>query len=200
MPPEVMAHLFEPFFTTKPPGKGTGLGLAQVYGIVKQHMGHIGVETGVGQGTIFSVYLPAYLDQEVEETAPAEETPLPMGQGESILLVEDEEGMREVAREILETLGYRVLTAANGRAALEVYHAEGGVDLLLTDVIMPEMGGRELVRRLRQEHPQLKVLAITGYLLAEDLESLRQDSILDVLHKPFEVNSLAQVVRRALDA
>ena len=136
MTEEVQAHLFEPFFTTKEVGKGTGLGLAQVYGIVRQHEGYIDVETKIGEGTTFRVYLPASgVEPEiVEQESPA----VPRGQGETILLVEDEENLREAAQEMLESQGYRVLTAANGREALEVYEATRSgdqprrVDLVIT--------------------------------------------------------------------
>jgi len=205
--PEVLPHIFEPFFTTKPRERGTGLGLAQVYGIVTQHEGHIGVETRVGQGTTFRVYLPAH--QLEEEKVPQEEAALvtPEGKGETILLVEDNGRLREVGREILESLGYRVLTAANGREALEIYRSAEGdctessrrIDLVLTDLVMPEMGGRELIQELRKTTPGLKALGITGYMLAEDMRELKEESILNVVYKPFDVNALAQVVRTVLN-
>lgn len=196
MTDEVRAHLFEPFFTTKPVGEGTGLGLAQVHGIVKQHGGHIGVETEVVQGTTFRVYLPVY-EGEVEEVV--EEAVAPVGKGETLLLVEDEEKVQQAGREILESLGYRVLAAANGAEALEVYRAEGGVDLVVTDLVMPEMGGKELMQELRRENPRQKGLAITGYPLTEGVEELKREGIVDIVQKPFDVDTLAQVVRRALD-
>jgi len=198
MSPEVVSHLYEPFFTTKPVGKGTGLGLAQVYGIVQQHDGHIGVETQVGRGTTFRIYLPAQRVVEAEEGLQEEALATPEGEGETILLVEDEEKVREGGQKILESLGYRVLTAADGREALEVYGAE--VDLVITDMVMPEMGGRELVRQLRKANPHLKALAITGYALPEDVQELREEGILDIVQKPFEVSTLAEVIRRVLDA
>ncbi len=196
MTDEVRAHLFEPFFTTKEPGKGTGLGLAQVYGIVKQHGGHVGVETEVGQGATFRLYLLAC---EVEEVVEGEVSAVPRGRGETILLVEDNEKIREAGRAILESLGYRVQTAANGREALEIYHSVGGVDLTIADLVMPEMGGRALVKRLRETTSDLKALAITGYIMEEDIRRLRKMGFMDVVYKPFDVNVLAQVVRRALD-
>jgi PAS domain S-box-containing protein len=198
MTEEVQAHLFEPFFTTKGP-KGTGLGLAQVYGIVKQHGGSIGVETQVGRGTTFRVYLPAQETAEPGAGSQATSVP-PPGNNESILLVEDEDKMREAGREILESLGYRVLTAANGQEALQVYQSAEQVDLILTDMVMPEMGGKDLAQELKKIAPHVKVLAITGYTLVEDVEELREGGILDVVHKPFEVNALAEAIRQALDA
>ena len=200
IPPEVMAHLFEPFFTAKPRGQGTGLGLAQVYGIVKQHRGHIGVETEVGRGTTVRIYLPAQEAREAEE-ASREETVLapPEGKGEIVLVVEDEERVREASRKILESLGYRVLTAEDGREALETYRSAERVDLLLTDMVMPEMGGKELIRELRKAYPHLKAAAMTGYTLEEDLRELKEEGRLEVVYKPLDMNTLARVVRRALD-
>jgi two-component system cell cycle sensor histidine kinase/response regulator CckA len=208
MPHEVMSHLFEPFFTTKPRGEGTGLGLAQVYGIVKQHEGHTGVETEVGRGTTFRVYLPAQRVEEVEEV-PQEEvaSAAPRGKGETVLVAEDEKRVREMSQEILESLGYRVLMAANGREALEIYRSaeracpeQGrGIDLLLTDMVMPEMGGKELIQELRKTNPHLKAVAMTGYVLAEDLRELKEEGSLEVAYKPLSRSTLAQVVRRALD-
>jgi len=197
IPPDVLPHLFEPFFTTKESGKGTGLGLAQVHGIVTQHDGHIGVETEVGQGTTFHVYLPAYGAQvEITEEQIAA---LPQGQGETILLVEDNEKLREGGQELLESLGYLVLTAENGRDALEIYQKIKGIDLVITDLVMPEMGGKALVQKLRETVPGLKALVITGYIVEEDTWGLKEAGFLDVVYKPFEVDGLAQVIRRALD-
>jgi CheY-like chemotaxis protein len=199
MTEEVRAHLFEPFFTTKEVGKGTGLGLAQAYGIVRQHEGYIGVETQLGQGTTFRIYLPAY-QEEMKEAKAEEPSILPQGQGETLLLVEDNENLREAGQSILELLGYRVLTAANGREALAVYGVEGGVDLVITDLVMPEMGGKELVRQLRRLDPNLKALGITGYVAMGVAEGLREVGFLDVVHKPFDVKALARVIRRALQS
>jgi CheY-like chemotaxis protein len=199
IPPEVLSHVFEPFFTTKGPGEGVGLGLAQVYGIVKQHEGYIGVETEAGKGTTFRVYLPAHGGEAVKGAEAEEDSTPPQGQGETILLVEDSERIREAGREVLESLGYRVLTAANGREALEVHEAEGRVDLVITDLVMPEMGGRRLVRDLRKETPDLKALAITGHIVEEDLRKLRKEGFLDIIYKPLDVHKLATAVRQALD-
>lgn len=197
MTEEVYAHLFEPFFTTKEVGKGTGLGLAQVYGIVRQHKGYISVTTAVGAGTTFRIYLPA---TKAESTNAAISLPdPPRGDGETLLLVEDNENLREGGRNFLEALGYQVLTAAHGREALEVYAAaERKIDLVITDIIMPEMGGKELLLELRQRDPRLKALGVTGHPLQESLEALQQAGFLDVIHKPFEIETLAQVIRQAL--
>jgi len=197
MSEEVQSHLFEPFFTTKQPGEGTGLGLAQVHGIIKQHEGHIGLETEVGRGTTFRVYLPVCEMEEAE--GEQEESGAPSrGKGETILLVEDEQRVREAGREMLESLNYRVLTAENGRRALEVYSLQK-VDLVLTDLVMPEMGGIRLAQELKDKHPQVKILAITGYAVREDAADLREAGILDVIRKPFEMNLLARAIHHALE-
>jgi PAS domain S-box-containing protein len=198
MTEEIQSHLFEPFFTTKGP-KGTGLGLAQVYGVVKRHDGHIKVETQEGQGTTFRVYLTPHEATELAESQKPPAAP-PQGQGETILLAEDEEQVRKAGREILDSLGYRVLIAANGQEAIRVYRSAERVDLVLTDLIMPEMGGKELARELRKIDSHVKVLALTGYTLAEEMKELKQAGILDVVHKPFEVKTLAEVIRQTLDA
>ncbi|MEE9617186.1 MAG: PAS domain S-box protein, partial [Anaerolineae bacterium] len=228
IPPDALPHMFEPFFTTKPVGQGTGLGLAQVYGIVKQHGGEIDVESELGHGVTFVIYLPA-LPVSAPEALPREIPALAEGHGETILVVEDNPGAREALSDTLEMLNYRVLAAANGQEALEIYRSaaaarpataststasttastrggargrRGGersrrIDLVLTDIVMPGMGGRELMRELRKIDPHLKGLGVTGYAVKEDL---REEGIVDVLRKPFDVGALAEVVRHALDA
>ncbi len=197
MSPEVLSHLYEPYFTTKAEGKGTGLGLTQVHGIVEQHEGYIKVESTPGQGTTFWIYLPVWTQKTVKEQS-LENSLLPVGKGETILLVEDEEKVRKVGLKILESLGYRALTAANGREALKVYESAAEVNLVITDMLMPEMGGRELARELKKKAPDIKILAITGYVLAEDLGELRGHDFVDVLQKPFEINTLAKIIHRIL--
>jgi signal transduction histidine kinase/CheY-like chemotaxis protein len=200
IPPEVLPRLFEPFFTTKPRGQGTGLGLTQVYDIVKQHGGYIGVDTRVGEGTTFRVYLPAQ-EMTLEELQGEDVASVPLrGRGEIVLVVEDEDRIRGLCQRILESLGYQVLTAANGREALDVYRAIGKVDLVVTDLVMPEMGGKSLIRELRKVNPDLKFVAMTGYVLMEDLQQLKEEGLLEVIHKPLDTDTLAQVVRWALDS
>ena len=189
---DVEGHLFEPFFTTKAPGKGTGLGLAQVYGIVKQHQGHIDVETAVGAGTTFRVYLPVHSDREPVRREQGTR-PVP-GRGETILLVEDEDKVREATGRVLESLGYHALTAANGREAIELAEKEA-FDLLITDLVMPQMGGRALIRSLEEAHPDLKVIAMTGYTVEDDLHDLATE----VIQKPLDLQCIAKTIRQALD-
>jgi len=198
MAPEVMGHLFEPFFTTKSPGEGTGLGLAQVYGIVKQHAGYIGVETTSQQGTTFRIYLPTYVDDK-EANHQKEIAPLPEGRGETILLVEDKQELRILAQELLESLGYQVLTADNGQKALERYHEVNHVDLLLTDLIMPTIGGKELILMLRKENPKLKVIVMTGYGVDDEISAMAEREELDIIQKPFDAHYLAKKVRESFE-
>jgi two-component system cell cycle sensor histidine kinase/response regulator CckA len=198
IPAEVKSHLFEPFFTTKPPGEGTGLGLAQVYGIVAQHHGFVDVETAVGRGTAFFLYFPAVLE-DVEPLVKAEPVSPATTAQETVLLVEDEERVRNLSQRVLDSLGYRVLTAANGKEAIAVYHDAQGIDLLLTDMMMPEMGGKELINRLREVEPGLKVVAMTGYVLGDDVSDLLNTEGVEFVYKPLNREKLAQVINRRLD-
>jgi len=199
IPADVLPHIFEPFFTTKRPGQGTGLGLAQVYGIIKQHNGFIGVESQTGQGTTFTIYLPAITPKAPlirEERLEG----LPLGQRETILLVEDEVMVAEVEKRMLEELGYRVLVARTGQEALETYrrHQEE-IELVITDMVMPGMGGLELVRNLRSMGSQVKVIILSGYPLHEGWDNIEDEAIIGWLAKPVDSTQLAQIIRRALD-
>lgn len=199
MDAETRAHLFEPFFTTKEPGKGTGLGLATVYGIVRQSGGRIDVQTAPGKGTTFRIALP------LSPEAPAQvagTTPRAIaGRGtETILLVEDEDGVRLLAREALRAAGYRVLEASHGVEALvraRQYH--GPINLLLTDVIMPHMGGPELVERLTAMFPNVKTIYMSGYTDSTVVHEGVLSRSVAFLDKPFTSDELTQEVRRVLD-
>ncbi|MGC9395696.1 MAG: GAF domain-containing protein [Anaerolineae bacterium] len=192
----VRAHLFEPFFTTKEVGKGAGLGLAQVYGIVRVHDGYVGVETEMGKGTVFRIYLPAS-EMEVEDIV--QKSPgVPLGHGETILLVEDNVPLREAGQSILEELGYHVLTATNGLEALAVFRTAAEIALVITDLVMPEMGGEALVHELKRLTPTCKVLAITGYTSQVGVRTLKAAGFFDVVHKPFDIDTLARIISRAL--
>ncbi len=188
------ARIFEPFFTTKGPGKGTGLGLATVYGIVKQSGGYIFVRSEPGQGTTFDIYLPPV--QGPAEDAPGAPAQATMGEGsETILVVEDDPTVRSLARRALERYGYRVLEAGNGRAALEVMQRhDDAIDLLLTDIVMPEMGGRRSAEQVLFSRPSIKVLFMSGY--AGDDQPVEPEAM---VQKPFTPESLARKVREVLD-
>jgi len=200
MDPETRAHLFEPFFTTKGVGKGTGLGLATVYGIVKQNDGFIRVNSEPGQGTRFGVYWPALPDQNIRPEV--KELPAKaIGGSETVLLVEDDESVRAVARSFLTSLGYTLLVAGSPEEALRLAAGHSGkIHLLLTDVIMPGMNGRDLSRRLLEVRPSLKCLFISGFTA----DVLAQRGILDdklsFLPKPFSRAEFSRKVREVLDA
>jgi PAS domain S-box-containing protein len=198
MSAETQAHIFEPFFTTKPQGKGTGLGLATVYGIVKQSGGFIWVYSELGKGTSFKIYLPR-VDQPVERVGAVRSTAeAPHGTG-TILLVEDEQDVREVAREFLESGGYTVIEARDGAEALKkLGKHEGGIDLVVTDMIMPGMTGQDLTARLKQERPEIRVLYMSGYSERAAADSIRGDSSMRLLAKPFSRWALLRAVHELL--
>jgi two-component system cell cycle sensor histidine kinase/response regulator CckA len=194
-----MAHLFEPFFTTKEVGKGTGLGLATVYGVVKQSGGFISVASEPGRGAAFSVYLPR-VGESVEASVAERDGPGSSEGKETILLVEDEIAVRAVASQVLRRLGYAVLEAADARSALQFAEEhKGAIALLVTDVVMPGLDGRELADRLRARRPQLKVLFMSGYAYDAALEHGPLKPGLNFLQKPFTPEGLAQKVREVLD-
>ena len=197
MSPETQARIFEPFFTTKEVGKGTGLGLATVYGIVKQHEGWIEVSSEPGQGTSFDVFFPVCTDA-IETAPPAAPAPSRIvGGDETILVVEDEPVLRDLALLILKEYGYRVLEATSGVEALAVWQNERDhIDLLLTDMVMPEgLSGGDLAEKLRAEKPALKVVCVSGY----NVDDIRYADM-TFLQKPYTRTTLAQTVRAALDA
>jgi len=198
MDAETQSHVFEPFFTTKGPGKGTGLGLPTVYGIVEQSGGHIFVDSAPGKGTRFRIYLPQVAEA-AGEVDGGRRSAAPKGGSETILLVEDEDALRELSAELLETSGYAILAACSGAEALVLAERHPGViDLLLTDVIMPEMSGRELAERLRLIRPETKVLFVSGYT---DDAVLRHGVLQDQVHflqKPFAAQDLERKVREVL--
>jgi len=198
MSPETQARIFEPFFTTKKPGKGTGLGLSVVYGIVRAHNGFIEVHSEPGKGSRFDVYLPT-TDLAVEEKTRMD-TALPAGT-ETILLVDDEEMIRRLGRRVLEKCGYTVLIATNGAEAITAYKKQGdNIDLVLLDVIMPQMNGQECLRRLQELDPEVKVLIATGFTAESSVQHLKAEGVLGVVEKPFSIQTLAEAVRAALDS
>ncbi|MDP6777628.1 MAG: ATP-binding protein, partial [Candidatus Latescibacteria bacterium] len=198
IPPDVIEHIFEPFYTTKNPGDGTGLGLAQVYGIVQQHRGEIDVESKAGERTRFRIYLPAVsVPGQAETTDPAD---LPRGQGETILLVEDQAEVLEVTRSMLQSLNYRVLTAGNGEEGVEVYRANReSISLVLTDMVMPELNGLDMLMVLKEEDPTVRTVMMSGYSMDEDGEARVPTGAEARMEKPLSVETLAQVVREVLD-
>lgn len=199
MEPDTLLHIFEPFFTTKERGKGTGLGLATVYGVVKQSNGYIWVDSKLGAGTSFEVYLPRHAEQVVSDKRKID-TEEGLCGSESILLVEDAEPLRKLARTFLEAAGFQVLTAESGEKAMEVAAGYPGTfDLLLTDVVMPGMNGRALSEQLLPRQPGMKVLYMSGYTDTFIAGHGVLDPGTNLLHKPFTEEILIRKIREVLD-
>jgi two-component system, cell cycle sensor histidine kinase and response regulator CckA len=198
--PEHLPHIFEPFFTTKDRARATGLGLATVFGIVEQHRGWVDVETSVGQGTTFHVFLPyrRMAGRPLVQVGPT--AALPRG-SECILVVEDEEAVREMVRDVLQRQGFRVLEASTGQEALSIWDHEGDqIDLVVTDIVMPEgMTGTELVALLRSRRPTLKAVFTSGYSSESDRVAVDLHEGVNFLQKPFRPTALVQLIRARLD-
>jgi CheY-like chemotaxis protein len=201
MSPEVMAKAFDPFYTTKVVGKGTGLGLSQVFGFVRQTGGHVKIYSEVGHGTTVKVYLPRFYG-EAPTAAPrsAQGAARQGNPGEIVMVVEDEERVRNYSVEALRELGYTVVQADSGAAALRLIEAGQDVTLLFTDVVMPEMNGRELADRAVEKLPKLKVLYTTGYTRNAVVHNGTLDPGTNFLPKPFGIDQLAAKVRSVLDS
>ena len=199
IPPDILAKIFEPFFTTKELGKGTGLGLSTVYGIVKQSGGYIFAESEMGRGASFVIYLPVYAGADAQEVAPVK---VPVKRSETwgtgtILLVEDEDMVRAVAERALTRQGYTVLTANDGEQGLEVLANTDRIDLLISDVVMPNMDGPSMVAAARRARPDLPVLFMSGYAEEQLRKSIDIPNVA-FLPKPFSVSQLAEAARDAL--
>jgi two-component system cell cycle sensor histidine kinase/response regulator CckA len=216
--PDIMDKIFEPFFTTKEVGKGTGLGLAMVYGIIKQSGGYIYPESEVGKGTTFHIFLPRHIMQELPaasdvaaggagtgadaaSAAKASEDTMDLtGRSAVVLLVEDEEAVRRGGKRMLETRGYTVHEAGSGVEALEIMEElQGKVDIVVSDVVMPEMDGPTLLRELRKTYPDLKFIFVSGYAEDAFARNLPADAKFGFLPKPFSLKQLAVAVREMLD-
>jgi two-component system cell cycle sensor histidine kinase/response regulator CckA len=218
IPPEIIDKIFEPFFTTKEVGKGTGLGLSMVYGIVKQTGGYIYLDSEVGKGTTFRILLPRHIEEEVPEAAvvsgdmvaqphvataqAVEKEPRDLTGGSAVvLLVEDEEAVRRGGKRMLETRGYTVHEAGSGVEALEIMEElDGAVDIVVSDVVMPEMDGPTLLRELRKGYPDMKFIFVSGYAEDAFARNLPADAKFGFLPKPFSLKQLAEAVREMLDA
>ncbi|MGE5807685.1 MAG: PAS domain S-box protein [Nitrospirota bacterium] len=194
IPEEIINKIFEPFFTTKEQGKGTGLGLSMVYGAVKDHQGYLAVQSTVGVGSVFTVYLPA------AKPAASPLMKAPAKGKETLLVIDDEESLLEVMREALEGNGYKVFATSESNVALDIYRRIfHEISLVVTDIVMPHMDGKELIRQIKEINPEVKVLAVSGYTkYVAGKEEIRD--IEGFLHKPFESYYLLSVVRRILDA
>ncbi len=199
IPSEVLPHIFEPFFTTKPVGQGTGLGLSQVYGIIKQHDGFIDVESDQGIGTTFILYIPVFSSQ---ASAISDDDAFEASRGnlETLLLVEDEPDVRDALSQVLQSLNYRVITTSDGDEALQ--HFENGserIDLVLSDVIMPGLSGPSLFRTLNEKHPGVKMLLITGYPLDRGTRELLESNLVSWVQKPVDKKTLSASIHKILN-
>jgi signal transduction histidine kinase/CheY-like chemotaxis protein len=201
--PDILPHIYEPFYTTKDTGTGTGLGLAQVYGIVKQHGGFIDVKTkydpvGGKGGTSFVVYLPIAGGQ-VEAALTEADVEMSRGRGETLLVVEDDKIVRYLLEKILVGAGYRTISASDGMEALKLFEIkENEIDLCITDVVMPEMDGIELSRELKKRKPTIKVIALSGYPLGIGEEEFNEAGVVELIQKPFQSRNVIESVQSAL--
>jgi signal transduction histidine kinase/CheY-like chemotaxis protein len=201
MAPEIIAKAFDPFFTTKKTGSGTGLGLSQVYGFVKQSGGHVKIYSESGEGTTVKIYLPRLFGTAAvnHKAAEPDQSAMPTGDGSiTILVVEDEEGVRNHAVEVLRELGYKVLEAGDGATALRLIDEHPDITLLFTDVVMPEMNGRRLAEEAAKRRPSLKILFTTGYTRNAIVHNGMLDHGVNLLSKPFTLEQLARKLAEAL--
>jgi len=197
MSQETMQHIFEPFFSTKGVGKGTGLGLAMAYGIMKHHEGFINCYSELGHGTTFRIYFPV-VQMELEDLE--QESAVPQGGSETILLVDDEEFLCDIGSQILTRAGYSVLTTTNGRDALDLYRNQrSDISLVLLDLIMPEMGGKECFKELVNINPQVRVILSSGFLSDGAVEEARVLGFRGLVEKPYNMRQLLHMVREVLD-
>ncbi|MBI4633560.1 MAG: response regulator [Deltaproteobacteria bacterium] len=197
MDEKTLERLFEPFFTTKEMGRGTGLGLASAYGIIKGHGGFINVSSQLEKGTIFDIYIPSTVKEVIEEEAPS--CDITKGH-ETILLVDDEEAIINVTRDILEMLGYKVITASSGQEAIDTYSAKkDSLDLVILDMIMPGMGGGETFDRLKEINPDIKVILSSGYSITGRATKIMERGCRSFIQKPFNINEISSRIREALD-
>ena len=202
MDEETLEHAFVPFYTKKPPGKGTGLGLYIVYGIIKAYEGWVRIESVPGDGTKVTLGMPATR----RATAPSADAPAEPrlsgggGGGKRVLVVDDEIGLLILLTEVLEEEAYEVTCAPDGEGALEIIEkSEDGFDLVITDLGMPNMGGRELIERLRVSHPELKILVASGYMDYEELAALKGLGVQAAITKPFQVSEVLEIVTSVMD-
>ncbi|MES0370829.1 MAG: ATP-binding protein, partial [Mariprofundaceae bacterium] len=201
IPEEQIKHLYEPFFTTKEEGKGTGLGLAMTFGAVKTHHGYIEVASVVGKGSKFNVYLPLLEVEGMASYTPEDgEEKVAQGHGETILLVDDDVHVLEVGREVLKSLGYRVLEASNGLNAIDLFtENQDEIELIIMDVVMPELGGVKAAERIKEIRPDIKVIYSTGYDKQASLSGKLTSDEASFLSKPYSISNLARVIRERLE-
>jgi CheY-like chemotaxis protein len=199
MEQSVIDRAFDPFFTTKPIGQGTGLGLSMVYGFAKQSHGHVTIASELGRGTTVKVYLPRHRGSTQPEREATTAEVARAREGDSVLVVEDEAAVRLLVVEVLTDLGYRVLQAKDGQAALTIIESEARIDLLLTDVGLPVMNGRQLAEFARARRPGLKVLFMTGYAEQAAIRSKFVGEGMDMIAKPFAMEAMVARVQQMLE-
>ncbi|MFT4253771.1 MAG: PAS domain-containing protein, partial [Caulobacter sp.] len=199
MPPEVLDKVFDPFFTTKPIGQGTGLGLSMVYGFARQSGGSVRIQSRVGEGSSVKIYLPI-ADRAVDPIANDRLTPLSRGAGQTVLLVEDESAVRLLVREVLEDLGYRAIEASDPQSAIAILNSPGSLDLLISDVGLPGMNGRQLAELARDGRPDLPILFITGYAENAAIRAGFLGSNMAMIGKPFALDALAAKISEMMPA
>ena len=196
---QTLEKIFEPFFTTKAEGKGTGLGLSIVYGVVKRHGGFITCSSEPGRGTTFKIYLPALSENSVKNV---DHTPdiTPKGGNETILLVDDEEFVRDLAVRFLTSVGYNVITASNGREAIEIFERDKGkISLVILDLIMPEIGGLQCMEELTRIDPKVRIIIASGFAVDEDERKIIEATARGFVSKPYQVQHALDAVRKAID-
>jgi CheY-like chemotaxis protein len=199
MPASVLAKVFDPFFTTKPIGQGTGLGLSMVHGFVHQSGGAVDIASQPGVGTTVKLYLPRMQTDEAAQPAAGRRAPIPRGEGESVLLVEDDPEVRMLVSSVLSELGYRTIEATESQAAMEVLDGDTEINLLITDVGLPGLDGRQLAEIARERRPDLPVLLVTGYAARASERATFLGPGMRMVSKPFAVDALARSVREILD-
>ena len=199
IPAEIRDKIFDPFFTTKEQDKGTGLGLATAYGIEKEHRGYINVESAVGKGSRFTVYLPVLSAAEQQAPGSLDEDSVPYGKGETVLIVDDESAVLDITKAIIEEFGYKALTAINGHEALDIISDDNiGIDAAVVDMMMPMIGGKAVIRSFRKKRPNIKIISVSGYQKGNELIEM-DDSLLDAfLSKPYKAEALLETLHRVL--
>jgi CheY-like chemotaxis protein len=196
---DTLEHIFEPFYTTKDPGKGTGLGLAIIYGIVKDHGGYIVCDSELGKGTIFRIYFPV-LEQDHIRHSEQQKIAEIRGGSETILLVDDDKPIRELAEEMLRRFGYTVIVAADGEKALEIYREKQAyISLVVLDLIMPGMGGHKCLEEILSVDPSQKVIIASGYSVVDSTNEALKSGAKSYLKKPYEIGPMLKVIRQVLD-
>jgi len=200
MHPDVAAKAFEPFFTTKESGRGTGLGLSQVYGFVKQSNGHVKIYSEIGHGTTIKIYMPRYTEGGASVPVRRSAAVADATGSETILLVEDEDGVRNFVTQALEELGYKVFAADGAEMALDLLKKQPDINMLLTDIVMPQTNGKRLSEQVQRQRPGIKVLFMTGYSRNAIIHNGVLDAGVALLNKPFTIDQLGAKVRLVLDS